>query len=126
MTVRPNPFVPADAIPDIDAVLGQLRTDTCVIQRKSADFDPAGAPISGGFATVASVDCQVKGAGRVGVERVFGGQFGPEADYEITMPRETDVRGDDQIIVNGETMEVVSVDDAKSYGFEITVGVKAT
>jgi hypothetical protein len=127
VAVKPyTQYLDAATIAEIDAELALNRGDSCVIQRKSGDLDAAGAPVSGGYTTVATVTCRVKSAGRVAGERAYGGQFGPEADYEITMPRDTDVRSDDQIVVNGKTMQVVGDDDAKSYGFELVVGAKAT
>lgn len=126
MVIKPySQYLEADDIAEIDEELALNRGDTCVIQRKSAGLDAAGAPVSGGFSTVASLDCQVKAAGRVAVERVLGGQFGPEVDYVISLPRGADVRSDDQIVVNGQTMQVVNDDESKSYGFELIVGAKA-
>ena len=126
MAIRPNPLVPAGAVVTIDRLLGRMREDWCVIRRKSPSQDAGGAPISGGFTTAASVDCQVAASGRAAVERAFGGQFGPETEYVLKLPRDTDVRSDDQIIVNGKTLQVVADDDLKSYGFEVIVAAKAT
>jgi hypothetical protein len=127
MAIRPHPAVPSGVVTAvIDPLLARYRGDWCVIQRKSASLDPAGAPISGGFTTIANVDCQVVASGRVAVERVFGGQFGPEAELVIKVDRAVDVHSDDQIIKDGKTMQVVSSDEDKSYGFELLIGVKAT
>lgn len=126
MTIRPNPILPAGAVTVIDALLGRMREDSCVVKRRPAGVDAGGAPATGPYTTVATVGCQVAAAGRTAVERMFGGQFGPETDYVIKLPRTTDVRSDDQIAVNGKTVQVISDDDLKSYGFELIVAAKAT
>lgn len=127
MTIKPySQYLEAADVVEIDAELALNRGDSCVIQRPGASRDPGGAPVSGGLTTVAVVDCQVKSSGRVAGERVFGAVFGPEADYVISLPRETDVRSDDLITVNGKTMQVTGEDEAKSYGFELIIAAKAT
>jgi hypothetical protein len=125
MTIEPHPLV-RPAAPGIDRLLARFRESTCVIQRKGSSQDAGGAPASGGYSTVATVGCQVAAAGRLAVERVFGGQFGPEIDYVVKMPRDTSLTSDDQIVVNGTTMQIVSDDGLKSYGFELLVAAKAT
>jgi hypothetical protein len=124
--ITPNPLIPAGANATISRLLGRMRDDTCVIQRKPVGFDAGGAPISGPYTAVASVDCRVVASGRTPVESISGGRVGPIADYEILMPPDTDVLSDDRIVVNGKTMEVVQDQDAISHGYQLRVLVKAT
>lgn len=123
--IAPNPLIPAGSVAPIDRLLARMRTDWCVVRRPSSSVDPGGAPISGGYETVASLDCQVATPGRIPTEAVGGGRFGPEADYEIRLPRWADVRSDDVIDVNARTLSVVYAPEP-THGFERRVLVKAS
>lgn len=124
--IRPNPLIPSGGVAAIDRLQGRLMQDLCTIERKSATRDAGGALATGGYAAAFSVPCQVTTPGRTATERVAGGRFGPEADYEIRMPRDTEIGSDDRIAVNGQTMQVVYAPDAASFGFVLTVLAKVT
>lgn len=126
MTIKPHPAIPSAAAVGIGKVLGRFRRDLCVIQRKPAGRDAGGALLSGEYTVVQGVECAVAASGRAAVERVFGGRFGPEVDYVLKLPPATVVLSDDRITVNGTTMQVISGDQAKSYGFELLVAARAT
>lgn len=126
MTITPNPLLPSGAASVVSGLLNRMRNSTCVIQRQPAGEDAGGAPISGDYATVDTVLCKVRAPGRMPVESISGGRFGPAADYEILLPPYTDVRNSDRIAVNGKTMEVIDDRDAVSHGFELSVLVRTS
>lgn len=124
MAIRPNVLIPAGGVAIVDRLLGRLRPDSCAIQRRSGGRSPGGAPTAT-FATVATVPCAVVVPGRTPGEGVAGGRFGPAADYEVRVPRDADVRSEDRIAVNGQTLEVTYAPTAASEGFELIVLAKA-
>lgn len=123
VNTRPNPLVPAGAVAVIDRTLGRMRTDVCTVQRRGSTRDAGGALVSA-MGTVAILDCQVTAPGRTATERVTGPRFGVEADYEIRVPRNADVRSGDQILVNGQRRLDVVYAAEPSFGFQRTVLVK--
>lgn len=126
MSLRPNPILPAGAVAAIDRILEGQRDDLCVIERPSSGVDAGGAPASATFTAVQGVPCQVSAPARVAIEAASGGRFVPEADYEVRLPRETDVRSADRIVVKGIRLEVVSILKALSFGMQMIVAAKAT
>lgn len=126
LVIRPNPLLPASAARNVDRLLRRMRQDLCVIERRGTGRDLGGAPATAPFAVVQAVDCKVTIPGRAPLERVAGQQFGAEADYVITLPRDTQVENSDRITVNGLTLEVVYVPKAISYGFELKVQARAS
>jgi hypothetical protein len=124
--ITPNPLIPAGSNALIIRLLGRMRDDTCVIQRKPTGVDAGGAPVSGAYTAVASVDCRVVASGNVPTENISGGRVGPVADYEIYLPPDTEIRSDDRIAVNDKVMEVVEDQDAVSHGYQLKVLVKAS
>jgi len=125
MAIRPNPILPAGAVASIDRLLAGQMADTCVIRRPSGARGASGAP-SGAETTVATAPCLVRVPGRAPTEAVAGGRYGPQADYEVVVPRGTDVRSSDTIAVNGRTLDVIFAPLASSFGFTLTVAAKAT
>lgn len=118
------PILTPAEMDEIGADLAIARPSTCRVLRKPTGRDPGGAPVSGAYAEVASVGCRVEATNRQARETVVGGRFGPEADYTVAVPRGTDVREEDRIAVNGQTLEVVGVPGAESFSFEVIVAAK--
>jgi len=125
MTITRNPLLSVGADAAIGRVLGKLRTDLCVIQRRSNGVDAGGAPV-GTYTDLPAIECRVAPSGRVATERIFGQRFGPEMDYIIHLPRDIIVQSDDRIVASGATLQVVSGDSIKSHGNELLVAVKAS
>lgn len=124
MTISPHPALPTGAATVLAARLASYRTSTCVIQRAATTKDATGAPV-GTFTTAATVACGVRAPQRQPVESVGGGRFAAVVDYEIRFAPDVDVRSEDRIVVNGETLRVIADDEAKSHGFELIVKAKA-
>lgn len=120
-----DPLLSAAEMNEIGADLAFARPDTCVILRKPTGRDPGGAPISGAYTAVATVGCRVDATQRQPLEAIFGGRFGPQADYTVALPRGTAITTDDRIAVNGTTLEVIGVPEIESFFVELVVGVKA-
>lgn len=125
MAIRPHPLIPAGGAAAVDRVLARTRPDVCTVQKPVATRSPGGAPVAG-YATVAVVDCSVAVPGRTPVEAVAGGRLAAVGDYEVRLPRGTDVKSDFRILVNGKTLEVVDDRDAVSFGFQTIVVARAT
>lgn len=82
--------------------------DTMDIQRTTSGSDAAGYP-SESLATVASsVACRIDPVQREGILEA-GEREAMRVDYQLTCTHGTDLRNGDQVIVNGATLEVVSV-----------------
>lgn len=110
----------------IGADLGVLRPSVCTIQKPSDARDAAGAPVSGQYGTVAVVDCRVDAAGSAAVEKVAGPRFGADADFVVSVPRGTDVRGGYRVKVSEKVLEVVYAPEAASFSFELAVLCRAS
>jgi hypothetical protein len=126
MPLQPNPYIPTDAVPDIDEALGFMRNAVCTIQRPGTARDAGGAPVSGVYGTVAVRDCRVIRGGTASNEYVLGGRFTGQADYEVRLPRDADVRNNDRILVDDVTLEVVAPPDVATHGLELIVPVSVT
>ena len=126
MSPRVNAILRDDpqAILDIDALLRQQRDDICYLQAPSYLIDAGGAPISGGYITIATVDCRVAPGGLSASERVAGGVFAAVGDYEVHFDREVVVESDYRIRHNGTVMEIVGDNRFATDGFELLVSVK--
>ena len=124
MAITPHPALPTGAATVIAARLATYRNSTCVIQRPNSGLDATGAPNSG-VTTVATVGCGVRAPQRQPIESVGGGRFAAVVDYEVRFAPDVDVRSEDRIVVNGETLRVIADDEAKSHGFELIVKAKA-
>jgi len=120
VSITRNPIIPAGAYATVGHLLGRMRTSVCTVQRPRSGINAAGSPVAG-FATVAVVPCRVVASGRIPVETVTGGRFGPVADYELFFSPDADVRSQDRIITNGATLNVVADQDAVSHGFQLKV-----
>lgn len=124
MTVTPNPFIPADAIPDIDAIFATLRSASCQIQRSVTGRSVGGAPLNSYENQGAPVTCRVKRAGLQATEARAGGRLASQADYEIRVDRGVSVPASGRIVVDGSaTFDVIGSDADKTSGFEVSVYV---
>lgn len=105
-----------------DATLTSLRAvqeaampDECTIQRRTIGARNAYRERTETWATVATVPCRmaVAGAQGSGLEQVIAaGILTGVTRYDLTVPYDTDVRGEDRVVYRGKTYEVASeVDD---------------
>lgn len=99
-----------------DATLAALRAvqeaampDECEIQRRTFGARVLGGDRTETWATVATVACRmarapIRGTGQ---EIVTGfGAITSVTAYDLTVPHDTDIRGEDRVIYNGHTYEV--------------------
>jgi head-tail adaptor len=72
--------------------------------------------------TVAVVDCEVTEP-QGGSEAQMAGRSGPQATHAVSVPRSTDVRSSDRVIVQrtGSVFEVVYSTQDHTSGMDITV-----
>ena len=125
MSPAPSPLLPAGAVATLDRITDRLMTDTCLVKRKSTARDVGGSRVTA-YGVVAAVPCQVRSVNRAAVEAVVGGRYEPASDYEIVLPRGTDVHAEDRITRGDTTFEVVSAPDEASHALTLRVAVKAT
>ena len=88
--------------------------DTCQIQRRTQTSDGQGGSSSSGWSTVASVPCLVVDM-RLPVEQTIASQLFDRVGKKVILPRNTDVRQSDQLVVAGETYRVVGLLDPTTY-----------
>lgn len=125
MTRQPPSILSAGAVSTIDTLLAGFRTSTCVIERNVGTKDKGGAKVDSWEAVGSPVPCKVKAPGRSPTEQALGGSITPMVDYEVKLPRNTEVHNDWRIQVNGRTLYVVADRDAETSGFQDTVLTKA-
>ena len=123
---RVNPILLDDpgSILEIDDLLRGQRSEVCHVLAPSSEVDAGGAPISSGYAVVATVACRVIPGGLSSSERVAGGVFTAVGDYEVQFDRDTEIASDYRIENEGITYEVVGDNRHASHDFQLKVGVK--
>lgn len=104
--------------------LAFARPDICAISRRGRGTDAGGAPIET-WTTVASVGCRLEAGGSMPVETMVGAKPTNFFDYTINLPRGTDVRPSDRILVGTTVFEIVGVPGMESYAAEVAVRCKA-
>lgn len=104
---------------NLSAALAFARPDTCVIKRRAAGKTAGGGMTAGHPITVATVGCRVEGAGRMLREIGLAMKAAPVGDRDVSMPRGTDVKPDDEIEVNGTTLEVIGTNATDTYAAEV-------
>ena len=125
MAIRPNPILSLGSQATIDRLLAGQMADVCTVQRQATQRGVSGAQVTA-WGTTAVVPCKVATPGRAPVENVAGARYGPQADYEITVPRDTDIRSTDRILVNGRALDVIFAPLATSFAFVLRVAARAT
>lgn len=86
-------------------------TEACTISRRTLASDGAGG-YTDTWATAATTVCRV--APITANEAVLAGQQRIVANWKITLPASTDVRGADRIVVGARSFEVIAVQGART------------
>lgn len=81
-------------------------TDACTITRRALVSDGAGGQTET-WPTTITTTCRV--APVAASEAVLAGQQRIVANWKITLPANTDVRGEDRIVVGARSFEVVAI-----------------
>ena len=79
--------------------LAFARPDTCVRQRLTTSRGAGGAQTST-RTDLPPVSCRVEAGNRMATEGVVGGRITPVMDYKVALPYGTEVREDDELLVN--------------------------
>lgn len=122
--LSPPGIIPRGAVRAIDRIQRKQAQSICTVQRPAATVDEVGVETGRDWYTVGVYDCQVTTYGS-GSETQFAGRVGPDADYVVKLPREADPRGDDRILVNGGTLQIVYVPRFQSSGLRVTAITKS-
>ena len=105
-----------DALSDL---LGRARPSVCTLRRQAAARDAGGAT-TGAWADAATVSCRVSASALRQGEGMLGGMAVAPAGYDVAMPRGTDVRAADRVVVGGKTLEIDEVTNAlESFQVEV-------
>jgi head-tail adaptor len=120
--LQPPAILPVGAVRVIDRLMARDRRDVCTIQRPVAQEDEAGATMESSWYTVAVVSCEVMEP-TDGSESQIAGRSGPQATHAVSVPRTTDIRSSDRVIVQrtGSVLEVVYSTDDHSSGLDIVI-----
>ena len=116
----------AAAMADAATELAQaFHADTVQIQRGTTRV-PDGA---GGYTeapnTIATVRGRLDVDQRIGAERDAGGRLVAISTYTVELPKDTDVRASDSLVVNGRTFAITDVKRGGEQDLFLTLGVEA-
>lgn len=96
----------------------QLLPDTCTIQQLTESQNDIGEPIRTYSTRAADVSCRVDPESGFDSFEYLGG-FQDLLKYTgrfiLTLPHDQTIERSDRVVVNGETFEIVEVDDSKSW-----------
>ena len=108
-------MISASTLASLRAVQAAAMPDSCEIQRRTIGARNAYGERTETWATVETVACRmaVKAAQGAGLESVLPiGVLSAVTRYDLTVPHDTDIRGEDRVLYNGKTYEVAAeVDD---------------
>ena len=108
-------MISASTLASLRATQAAAMPDSCEIQRRTIGARNAYGERTETWATVATVPCRmaVAGAQGSGLEQVLAvGVLTGVTRYQLTVPHDTDIRGEDRVLYNGKTYEVAAeVDD---------------
>jgi len=124
LPLSPPRLIPRGAVRAIDRILARQASSQCVLQRPTTELDEVGQETGNAWYTVGVYSCQVIPPGG-GTEAQFAGRVASDADYVVKLPRWADPRGEDQILVNGGTLQVVYVPRFQSDGLRLSVIAKS-
>lgn len=102
-------MISASTLASLRATQAAAMPDECEIQRRTFGARVLGGDRSETWATVATVACRmarapIRGTGQ---EIVTGfGVLTSTVAYDLTVPHDTDIRGEDRVLYNGHTYEV--------------------
>ena len=119
--------IPESVLATARAWNDDLMPDSAVIKRRTQAVDSYGGTAAT-YATSSTVPCRIIFRGEKPLIQEItawrGEQLNPADTYEGVLPLGTDVQESDRLLVNGNTYEIVTQLDARSYQMAVRVLLK--
>lgn len=110
----------AEELAGMRETLNDSLPGTAIVQTSTWVSDGGGGGTTGWIAS-GTYDCRVTPAG--GFEKDQGGRLQPETEFMFTLPAETPINEDAQIVYSGGTYDVIATPHPRS--FEVSRRVQA-